>query len=103
MQNYTFFGKWQQITLKNVTQDFDFVWAKGGLLSKAHYTYSAKGGLLSKAHYTYSNNLLVINRNMPHKSLFQRDLSFAQQSFTHRDFSIMLFASSMATVSNDAR
>ena len=89
MQNYTFFGKWQQITLKNVTQDSDFVWAKGGLLSKAHYTYS--------------NNLLVINRNMPHKSLFQRDLSFAQQSFTYRDFNIILFALSMATVSNDAR
>ena len=40
---------------------------------------------------------------MSHKSLFQRDLSFAQQSFTHRDFKIILFALSMATVSNDAR
>ena len=89
MQNYTFFGKWHQITLKNVTQDSDFVWAKGGLLSKAHYTYS--------------NNLLVINRNMLYKSLLQRDLSFAQQSFTHRDFNIIRFALSMATVSNDAR
>lgn len=33
-----------------------------------------KGGLLSKAHYTYSNNLLVINRNMLYKSLLQREI-----------------------------
>lgn len=70
-------------------QDSDFVWAKGGLLNKAHYTYS--------------NNLLIINRNMLHKSLFQRDVSFTQQSFIHRYFNIMLFALSMATMSNDAR
>ena len=89
MQNYTFFGKWHQFTLKNVTQDFDFVLVKGGLLSKAHYTYS--------------NNLLVIIEDIPHKSLFQRDLSFAQQSFTHRDFNIILFALSIAIVSNDAK
>ena len=89
MQNYTFFGKWHQFTLKNVTQDSDFVWAKGGLLSELHCTYS--------------NNLLVINGDMLHKSLFQRDLSFAQQSITHRDFNIILFALSMAMVSNDAR
>ena len=60
MQNYTFFGKWHKITLKNVTQDSDFV--------------RAKGGLLSKAHYTYLNNLLVINRNMLYKSLLQREI-----------------------------
>ena len=47
-------------TKKNVTQDSDFV--------------RAKGGLLSKAHYTYSNNLLVINRNMLYKSLLQREI-----------------------------
>lgn len=60
MQNYTFFGKWHKITLKNVTQDSDFV--------------RAKGGLLSKAHYTYLDNLLVINRNMLYKSLLQREI-----------------------------
>ena len=60
-------------------------------------------GLLSKLCRDCSNNLLVINSSMSHKSLFQRDLSFAQQSFTHRDFNIILFALSMATVSNDAR
>lgn len=36
-------------------------------------------------------------------SLFQRDLSFAQQSFTYRDFNIILFALSIAIVSNDAK
>ena len=61
VQNYTFFGKWHQITLKNVTQDSDFVWAKGGLLSELHCAYS--------------NNLLIINWNMPHKSLFQREIN----------------------------
>ena len=35
----------------------------------------AQGGLLSKLHCTYSNNRLVINRNMPHKSLFQREMT----------------------------
>lgn len=34
---------------------------------------------------------------------YQEIFSFAQQSFTHRDFNIILFALSMATVSNDAR
>ena len=68
VQNYTFFGKWHQITLKNVTQDSDFVWAKGGLLSKAHYTYS--------------NNLLVINRNMLYKSLLQREIK-AKDNINH--------------------
>lgn len=34
MQNYTFFGKWHQFTLKNVTQNSDFVRAKSGLLSE---------------------------------------------------------------------
>ena len=89
MQSYTFFGKWHQITLKNVTQDSDYVWAKSGLLSELHCTYS--------------NNLLVINGDIPHKSLLQRELSFAQQSVTYRDFNIILFALSIATVSNEAR
>ena len=45
------------------------------MLRKIHSDFVwAKGGLLSKAHYTYSNNLLVINRNMPHKLLFQREM-----------------------------
>lgn len=31
--------------------------------------------LLSKLHWAYSNNRLVINEDMSHKSLFQRELT----------------------------
>lgn len=59
-----------------------------------------KGELLRELHYPHSNNSLIINRTITHIFLFQREV---QRSFTHSDFSIILFALSMATVSNDAR
>ena len=43
-------------------RDFDFVWAKGGLLSELHCTYSY--------------NLLLIKGDIPHKSLFQREVTY---------------------------
>ena len=49
------------------------------------------------------NNLFVINMNVLNNPLLPRDFSFVQQSFTYKDFNIILFALSIAIVSNDAK
>ena len=50
-----------------------------------------------------TTNGLIFSTELQYNLLLERDLSFAQQSFTYRDFNIILFALSIAIVSNDAR
>lgn len=46
---------------------------------------------------------VIISLTKRYKLSYKETIIFAQQSFTYRDFNIILFALSIAIVSNDAK